>query len=645
MPSLKAAALNYAKQGVPVFPCHPGTKTPACPHGFKDATTDAETVAAWWDENPEYNPAFSPHEVGLGVIDLDGPDGETAWAEAQLAHGLAPETWEVKTPRGRHLYFKGEVPPTQGNIGQHIDTRGVGSYALLPPSVIDQRNGKGPETWGDYRRAGGKVAAMPDWILPAIQASRKDRKTAALDELDLPANIDRARTMLRAYVDAGTVAQEGEYGDKTTYVVACDLLGLGLTPETAFDLMSELWNPACDPPWSDDELQTKIENASRYAQNEAGAWAVEPASDVFGGALDKLAPTLTQARQNSKYRPLTEAEQDSLPEPTWLLPDVIPAESTVLWYGPSGSYKSFLALDMAFTLASGVAGWESPEREPMDVVYISGEGARSIARKRRPAWRIARGIDGPMRFHLIPDMPWLGRPEMVAEMVEAIKAAGVTPRLIVLDTLARAMVGMDEQSARDAGLFVEACEFLKRVFGCTVMAVHHTGKDESRGARGSSALLGGFDATYEVKAHKVRKAVEVWNRKQKDAEERAKPWTFEGRDVGGSLVFFGTDGARHQELTGAANVAPRAIARTLIDLKATTPEKAVTTMVLASTLLPPNADETADARQESVDSLARELKSLARTRLSVFVTGRGEGLRWSAISAEPVERPEPEPGA
>jgi hypothetical protein len=37
-------ALILASRGVAVFPCEPGSKSPATPHGFKDATADIKPL-------------------------------------------------------------------------------------------------------------------------------------------------------------------------------------------------------------------------------------------------------------------------------------------------------------------------------------------------------------------------------------------------------------------------------------------------------------------------------------------------------------------------------------------------------------------------------------------------------------------------
>ena len=53
--ALTQAAHWYATNGLPIFPCKPGSKTPATPHGFKDATTNLTQIRAWWDTTPTYN--------------------------------------------------------------------------------------------------------------------------------------------------------------------------------------------------------------------------------------------------------------------------------------------------------------------------------------------------------------------------------------------------------------------------------------------------------------------------------------------------------------------------------------------------------------------------------------------------------------
>jgi putative DNA primase/helicase len=118
---MMAAALEYAKRGWPVFPCHPATKRPLTPKGedgsggLKHAATDETAIRAWWQRFPKAMigvPTGRP--IGAFVLDLDvGQDertgerfevGDLEQAIAKEIGSPLPATWTAETPRGgRHL--------------------------------------------------------------------------------------------------------------------------------------------------------------------------------------------------------------------------------------------------------------------------------------------------------------------------------------------------------------------------------------------------------------------------------------------------------------------------------------------------------------------------------------------------------------
>ena len=127
------AALEYARRGLPVFPCIPRGKNPLTDHGYLDATTDADQVEEWWRRHPRANIGGVPGGAGLLVLDVDGPEGERA---AQGLGVLAEPTLTVQTARGLHLYY---LHPG-GHVGNRrlaagLDVRADGGYVLLPPSL------------------------------------------------------------------------------------------------------------------------------------------------------------------------------------------------------------------------------------------------------------------------------------------------------------------------------------------------------------------------------------------------------------------------------------------------------------------------------------------------------------------------------
>jgi hypothetical protein len=165
---LLRTALALAAKNIAVFPCAPGQKTPACAHGFKDATTDAITVNAWWRENPSYNLAIATGAISkVFVLDADGADAEVALA----ALGELPKTVTVLTAKGRHRYFN--LPPGLKIAcsvrklipGVGIDIRADGGYVLAPPSA--HPDGPAYKWAQDGARA---LADPPQWLLDKIAA-------------------------------------------------------------------------------------------------------------------------------------------------------------------------------------------------------------------------------------------------------------------------------------------------------------------------------------------------------------------------------------------------------------------------------------------------------------------------------------------
>jgi len=155
----------------------------------------------------------------------------------------------------------------------------------------------------------------------------------------------------------------------------------------------------------------------------------------------------------------------------------IPAESLVSLYGASGSGKTFVALDYAATTAQAAP-----------VVYIAGEGVVGLA-ARKLAW-CKHHQRGAGELFFVPHAVNLLDGAEVGALISLI--APLRPVLLIVDTLARCMIGGDENSASDMGLFVTACDEIKVATGATVLVVHHTGKTGAL-ERGSSALRAACD--------------------------------------------------------------------------------------------------------------------------------------------------------
>ena len=185
---------------------------------------------------------------------------------------------------------------------------------------------------------------------------------------------------------------------------------------------------------------------------------------------------------------------------TWLIRDFLPIASTCMIYGESGAGKSFLMLDMALHIATGTA-WNGNRTKQGAVFYVAGEGQNGLT-ARCIAWSLYHEIEIAYAPFYITDGAIIPtNKEELDDLMSSITAwideKDPMPSLIVFDTLARCFNG-DENSAQDAGDYVKAMDALRKRFNACVVSVHHTGKDPTRGGRGSSAFRGAWEAEHTL---------------------------------------------------------------------------------------------------------------------------------------------------
>lgn len=70
--------------------------------------------------------------------------------------------------------------------------------------------------------------------------------------------------------------------------------------------------------------------------------------------------------------------------------------------------------------------------------------------------------------------------------------------LIVIVTLAKYLGAADENLTKDMGAFIAGCDKLKGDTDTSILIVHHTSKERSIGARGSSALTASLDCEFYI---------------------------------------------------------------------------------------------------------------------------------------------------
>jgi RecA/RadA recombinase len=207
----------------------------------------------------------------------------------------------------------------------------------------------------------------------------------------------------------------------------------------------------------------------------------------------------------------------------WLIKGVLPKARLGVLFGASGSGKTFVALDLAFSVARGIA-WRTRRTMRARVVVIAAEGGSGLG-KRGQAYAQHHGFD--LRtvhdLHIITAAPNFLDGDDISEVIAEIKNLGEVD-LIIIDTLAQVTPGANENTSEDMGRALGNINLLHDATGAMNLAVHHAGKDLSKGSRGWSGIKAAADVQIEVLRHEDGRR-EIVIEKMKDGEDGVR-WGF-----------------------------------------------------------------------------------------------------------------------
>jgi hypothetical protein len=205
-----------------------------------------------------------------------------------------------------------------------------------------------------------------------------------------------------------------------------------------------------------------------------------------------------KVNQNDRFNVMSIDQFNKRPPMAWRIKNVLPAQGLAIMYGKSGSGKTFLLLDLLLAIATSDE-WFGHSINKASVCYICLEGASGV-RQRLSAWEKASGKPLPRNFKIVTETLDLMKSNDVQELAKSIKEAEFGNGVIAIDTLNAATPRMDENSSKDMGTAISNLKLLMTLTNSLVLTSHHTGKDESRGMRGHSSLLGAIDVEIYLKS-------------------------------------------------------------------------------------------------------------------------------------------------
>lgn len=491
MLSKAEAALIYASWGWHVLPVVSNGKVPATQHGVKDATTDAEQIARWWAQNQDFNIGIATGaRSGIVVFDVDPRNGgDSSWAMWLQANGKAPDGAMQMTAGGGEHHIGVYNPELRScKLAEGVDLLSDGRYFVAFPSSIEGRTYQWEASSDPFD--GVAPFSIPETWMQAYRARRK------------PESLQGANT-------GGSLIQGNRNNGLTALGGA--MRRYGMTEAEIMAALSIANETRCEIPLPSSELVQIVKSVCRYEPEADVAASASVGSDAADAILDA-------ARAEVQEYYFTRATSYlGQPAPLqWIIKGWIPDSGVSMVYGESGSGKTFITLDMACHIASGLQ-WNKHKTKPGLVVYMAGEGNYGM-RQRVAAWCKTHGVQNLDNLLISNKAVDIDSPAAAAQIINAVREITQEDAVaIFIDTVNNHMSG-DENSARDTRNMLNACNIVARALNASVCLNHHTGHavESKQRARGSSAWKASLDASILVT--KNEDSIEIYCTKMKDAE-------------------------------------------------------------------------------------------------------------------------------
>ena len=431
--SIVETAFLYAKRGWRVVPLN--GKIPLIKEWTINASTDIDVIQSWFHEYPDANIGIATGEKsGIFVLDIDGEQGEASLIDIQTTFGKLPETYEVETSRGRHLYFL-QPPGTRtksqaaGEIGPKLDVRGDGGQVVAPPSIH-------PDTKKQYKVLKDRaVSEAPVWLLELVSPQRS--KKSVHDHL-IPEKIKSGNRNAEMTRIAGKLRRNG-FG-------AIEM----------FRCMMEVNTQRFHPPLKEDEVKTIANSIAKK----------DPARILIDGKTNDAEFVITVA-SSGKDEPTT-----------WRWPLFLPRGMLIGWGGDPGLGKSTMAYTIAAIISRGgnLPGDDGQEKyDPATVIILSAED--DINKTIKPRLRVA-GADMD-RVKIISALTNtalpVSFPQHLTQLAELVRTSDAA--LVIIDPL-DAFLGEDVDSHKNAEVrrAIMPLAQIAESTNCTIIILGHLNK-------------------------------------------------------------------------------------------------------------------------------------------------------------------------
>jgi hypothetical protein len=498
-------SIDINDQGVPLFHCHGG-----CSQEDVFQTIRSRNLLPELMERPD--PLANIKPIPRNVLEQEwqyqDEDRQTVFVKQRYKVGEAGKTYRLYKvdADGRRHSSLGDARIVPYNLPALLDAKTAGRNIFLVEgekaadaitsigmiaTTAHTGAGSWPEAITEYF-AGAQVIILPDNDTPGWQYAHK----AAAAILPIAKSVKVVDLGLQGQGDdAYEFIEAGAGREKLVCLVKAAQILTSVDQVT----MPERLNP----------IINEVQTATPSPQDIAKEFETEPATPI---------PT--------KPKQINIEHWDSIQdEPVrWLIDKVLPVGAFTALYGPPGSFKSFIALDIAEAIATGRTWMGNEVSEPGAVLYLCGEGFGGVGARIKAIKQHHQTEDGAPIYVIRHQLNLRSSIEDFNALMLAVEHlvidTGINFKLIIIDTLARAFGGGDENSASDMMQFVVTCGHIQKIVqDAALMLLHHSGKDSAKGMRGSSALLGAVDSELELIRFEDSMKGIIRTAKQKDGED------------------------------------------------------------------------------------------------------------------------------
>lgn len=489
------AALKLAKAGFPVFPARPD-KSPYIIGWQTNATTDLDVILGWWTRWPDAMPAIPTGKAtGMAVLDVDvknGKDGEAALrALGYNLETLSP--LRVSTPSGgQHIYFKWHegLRNSVDQIALGVDVRGEGGYVIAPGAINE--TGSYTVLENTSPMASGTYPDWPESLSPKVIKP-------SLPPVKCGQSLSVLKDALMCIPNDGSLEENSSRDWWFNLIAALNYEASGSAEglQIAHEWSAQ-WQ-GCNPKkteaaWRsckrrDGTLRTGV---SIIAEARKHGWhppyPLPPITDPQRQLSGTDAPS-------TRVRLMTPVECEFAPMRDYILKDFIAPSQLGCIFGEPGAGKSLIAPYLAFAIAQGrkVFGMKA---KPDTVFYVAAEDELGM-QSRITALKAKHG--DAENFKLVVGVSDLFTPNSADLLALQNEVISHKPSLILIDTLAMAFPGMEENSSEAMGRVVAVGRELAQQ-GAAVIFIHHGTKAEGNTPRGHSVFNGALDMALRLKA-------------------------------------------------------------------------------------------------------------------------------------------------